>query len=152
MIYYTIYTSTPRDEMTEEILDSITEVSMQHNIEKGITGMLLGIENKYLQYLEGDEAEVSALFRRIKQDPRHQDVTQWISGMTDKRIFTYWSMGSWMLPNEDLENLEALGDLNRFLKDPYHDDFQSRKFLVMMENLLKIWIAHEAERVKKLSE
>ncbi len=150
MNFYTIYTSTPRDELTINILDEITKTSMSNNFKLGITGMLLAIENKYLQYLEGDEKDVVHLFEKIKQDPRHHKVTQWIKGYSNERVFSDWSMGSWMLKNEDMENLSALADLKSFLNDPMNTQLQSKKFINMMHGLLITWIAHEPERMKKL--
>ncbi len=112
--------------------------------------MLLGIENKYLQYLEGGEKEVTLLMENIKKDPRHQMVTVWIQGFTEERVFSDWSMGSWMMSNEELGKLSALDDLKNFLRDPMNNEHQSKKFIAMMNGLLKTWIAHEPERVKKL--
>ena len=71
MVFYLIYTSTPRSPISREVLEEITAVSNKNNRRRGITGMLLGIENKFLQYLEGDEEEVMKLFEKIKSDPRH---------------------------------------------------------------------------------
>ncbi|WP_420576531.1 BLUF domain-containing protein [Ekhidna sp.] len=152
MIFYTIYTSAPRDEMSREILDQISKESQSNNSNDGITGILLGIENKYLQYLEGDEKEVSALFEKIKKDPRHQNVTQWIKGYSNERVFSDWSMGSWMLSSKELAELNALDDLREFLDDPLNSELQSKKFIAMMQSLLKTWIAHEPERMKKMKD
>lgn len=138
--------------MTSEILEEITSISQKHNTAKGITGMLLGIENKYLQYLEGDEKEVRELMENIKKDPRHKMVTQWVQGFTKNRVFSEWSMGSWMLSNEELEKLPALADLRAFLRDPANNELPSKKFIALMNGLLKTWIAHEPERVNKMKQ
>ena len=114
--------------------------------------MLLGIENKFLQYLEGDEEEVMKLFEKIKSDPRHKDITVWIKGYGSDMVFQDWSMGSWLLTNEELERLSALEDLKSFLQDPVNEELQSKKFIGMMNSLLKTWIAHEPERVKIMSQ
>ncbi len=153
MIYYTIYTSTPRGEVTLDILNEIAQASHSYNSEYGITGMLLGIENKYLQYLEGDEKAVNELFPKIKQDPRHHQVSQWVKGFGGQRIFSEWSMGSWMLTNDQLKSLSALDDLASFLEAPsvVNGEVHSKKFMTMMHGLLKTWLAHEPERMKKLN-
>ncbi|WP_436514540.1 BLUF domain-containing protein [Ekhidna sp. To15] len=150
MTYYTIYTSTPREKVTMETLREITQASQKNNPEKEITGILLGIENKFLQYLEGPEENVNALYEKIWKDPRHQNVTQWIKGYSNDRVFKDWSMGSWMLTNDELKNLPALSDLKNFLDDPINSELQSKKFIAMMNDLLKTWIAHEPERIKKM--
>lgn len=152
MIFYTIYTSTPRIPMTKELLDQITATAIRNNKQKNITGMLLGIEGKYLQYLEGTEKNVVELFDKIKLDGRHHQVNQWVKGFTDKRIFSDWSMGSWMLNNEELMRLGSLKDLQSFLKSPESSSTPSGRFIQMMHDLLKTWIDHEPERVMRLKE
>lgn len=152
MTYYTIYTSTPREKITIETLRDITHVSQKNNPARGITGILLGIENKFLQYLEGPEENVNELFDKIWKDPRHKNVTQWIKGYSNDRVFTDWSMGSWMLTNDELKELPALADLKKFLDDPINSELQSKKFITMMNDLLKTWIAHEPERLKKMKD
>ncbi|MEQ8907024.1 BLUF domain-containing protein [Ekhidna sp.] len=145
MIYYIIYTSKPTGEITPETLKDITSVSEKNNPGKKITGMLLGVENKYLQYLEGPEENVNELFQKIWKDPRHQNVTQWIKGYSKERVFGRWSMGSWMLSYSELKKMPALADLKKFLDDPLNNDLQSKKFMSMMHDLLKMWIEEEAE-------
>lgn len=150
MTFYTIYTSTPTDQVTFKTLKEITDASQRNNPEKGITGILLSIENKYLQYLEGPEEEVNKLFEKIWKDPRHKNVTKWVNGFSNERVFKDWSMGSWMLTNKELTQLPALADLKNFLDDPINSELQSKKFISMMNDLLKTWIVHEPERLKKL--
>ncbi|WP_462253696.1 BLUF domain-containing protein [Ekhidna sp.] len=150
MTYYTIYTSTPKEKMTIEMLRDITLSSQKNNPANGVTGILLGIENKFLQYLEGPEESVVALFGKIWKDPRHHQVTQWVKGFSKDRIFENWSMGSWMLTNDELKQIPALSDLKNFLDDPLNSELKSAKFMTMMNDLLKTWIAHEPERLKKM--
>lgn len=152
MTFYTIYTSTPRDKMTMEMLMDITRVSQKNNALKDITGILLGIENKFMQYLEGPEDHVNELFETIWKDPRHRNVTQWIKGYSNDRVFKDWSMGSWMLSNEELKKISALRDLKAFLDDPINSELQTKKFIKMMNDLLKTWIEHEPERLKKMKD
>ncbi|WP_421763708.1 BLUF domain-containing protein [Ekhidna sp.] len=152
MVFYLIYTSKPRVPMTPEVVEDITKASIRNNLRDDITGMLLAIEGHYLQFLEGNEKKVLALLEIIKSDVRHKDLIVWVMGFQEKRIFTEWSMGSWMLSNDELTKLSALDDISGFIKNPQNADMQSIKFLSMMNSLLKTWIAHEPERSKKLRE
>jgi len=152
MIYFTVYTSRPRMPMTKDVLDEITSKSIKNNKKIGITGMLLGIENRYLQYLEGDEEEVKILLQKIKKDGRHYEVTQWVSGFSENRIFRDWSMGSWLMSNKQLEGLSAIKDIYVFLSNPESQVNSSKKFIMMMDGLLKTWIEHEPERVERLKQ
>lgn len=135
--------------MTLESLQKISQTSQENNPKSGITGMLLGIENKYLQYLEGDEEEVEQLFSKIKNDPRHTEVRQWIKGFSEERIFSEWSMASWLLSNEELDKLDSLKELKEFVEAPENGELQSKRFLGMMHGLLTTWVHHEDERLRK---
>jgi len=150
MIYYTIYTSIPEGEVTEQVVNEITEESISWNNSHGITGMLLCLENRYFQFLEGDENDVTEVFDMIKSDPRHHDVTIRIKGFSNDRVFSDWSMGSWMLSNEELHTLPVFNDLRNYLEDPVNNVLPSKRFVSMMDNILQTWIAHEPERAKRL--
>ena len=102
--------------------------------------MLLAIENKYLQYLEGNESDVLALFDRIKLDPRHHKVNRWIQGNTKKRIFSEWSMASWMLSKEELNSLTAIKDIDKFLSSSGSKRISSVKFIEMMRAVFNTWV------------
>lgn len=138
--------------MTSDVLDEITQKSILNNQKVGITGMLLGIENRYLQYLEGEESEVRNLLQTIKKDGRHYEITQWVSGVSEERIFSDWSMGSWLMSNAELEKLSALEEIRAFLKSPESQSNSSKKFITMMDGLLKTWIEHEPERAVRLKQ
>lgn len=151
MIYYTIYTSTPTDDISKEVVDTITNESIRWNKNHGITGILLCMEDRYFQFLEGEEQDVVEVFDMIKGDKRHKEVTQRIKGFADERVFSDWSMGSWMLSNDDINNLTAIKDLSEYLNDPNKFNLQS-KFVSMMKNILETWLAHEPERAKRLKQ
>ncbi|WP_425389550.1 BLUF domain-containing protein [Ekhidna sp.] len=150
MNFYLIYTSKPRVPMTLEVVEEITQTSIRNNKQNGITGMLLAIEGHYLQFLEGKEKDVLDLLNKIKADARHKELVVWVKGYREERVFEQWSMGSWMLSNEALKKTEGLEDLRNFIRNPANADVPAKKFIVMMNGLLKTWIAHEPERVKKL--
>jgi len=150
MIFYKIYTSIPTVTPTRDIIDKITEESIVWNSAHGITGILLCLEDRYFQFLEGEEEQVLNIFNKIKTDPRHKELYVRIKGFEKERIFREWSMGSWMLNNEELNSLSALGDLNAYMKDSGSTVYSPKKFVSMMQNILDTWIAHEPERSKRL--
>lgn len=147
MVFYLVYTSLPRAEMTPEILSEISAISIENNKENNITGMLLGIENRYLQYLEGDQSAVLKLYNKIKLDGRHHSVTEWISGKAEKRIFGEWSMASWMLSSNELKSHPGLSDINTFLSSTANKNISSERFIEMMKNLLESWISYQEEKL-----
>ncbi|WP_420576530.1 BLUF domain-containing protein [Ekhidna sp.] len=145
MIYYLIYTSQPTIPMTEEVLEDITQISIRNNEKTGITGLLLGIENKYMQYLEGGQQEVDKLYETLKKDTRHRELVRWVTGYIEERVFSDWAMASWMLSKEKLESLSALSDLKKFLQDPKQNKIQPKRFIALMNGLLKTWIADQSD-------
>ena len=150
MIFYKIYTSTPTNSSRKEVIDQITEESIKWNSKHGITGMLLCLEDRYFQFLEGKEEDVDEVFNKIKADSRHTEVYVRIKGYENERIFKEWSMGSWMLNNEELNSLSALQDLKVYMEDTSNQAMSPKKFVTMMQNILDTWIAHEPERSKRL--
>ena len=87
-----VYTSHP-DKITESELNSILHQSRISNAEKGITGVLLRIENLFLQILEGEEEVVIDLFSKIKNDKRHKHCIMFSKLPVKTRQFRFWAMG-----------------------------------------------------------
>ena len=146
MPFYLVYTSLPRKEMSRDVLEEITQSSLKNNRANAISGILLGIESRYLQYLEGEKEKVLDLFHKIKMDGRHHGVTKWVEGTTDSRVFGDWSMASWMLSSTELSKLPAVQEMNAFLKKAKDNAASSAKFIEMMKNLLDSWIDHQNEK------
>jgi hypothetical protein len=57
------------------------------NKRAGITGALLLTDHRFVQTLEGDEAAVRALYARIEQDPRHDEVVLLETAEESARVF-----------------------------------------------------------------
>ncbi|RYF57309.1 MAG: BLUF domain-containing protein [Comamonadaceae bacterium] len=58
----------------------------------GITGGLAVLDEVFLQYLEGEDEQVDALFARISNDHRHRDVKVLERRAIARRMFGNWSM------------------------------------------------------------
>ena len=87
-----IYVSKEAYPLKQSDLDDILELSSKNNKEKEITGMLLYIEGRFFQVLEGEKETIEELYNYITIDPRHKDVTLIATGRHEKRIFNKWSM------------------------------------------------------------
>lgn len=72
---------------------AILASARRYNPEHGITGALFCDGSNYLQVLEGEAAVVDALFLRINDDPRHDDVMLLVRERITQRIFGDWAMG-----------------------------------------------------------
>jgi hypothetical protein len=80
----------PADIETE--IRKILASARRHNRERQITGALLFSDGCFAQVLEGELAEVEAIFETIQCDPRHSDVTVLHVHSIEARSFGSWSM------------------------------------------------------------
>ena len=63
-----------------------------NNARDDITGALVCRHDLYLQWIEGPEAAIDALYAKIAVDDRHSDVTLLLSDTVEARMFPEWSM------------------------------------------------------------
>ena len=89
-----IYISTAREPITTAMCDDILAVSRRNNRQKGITGLLVAGRKRFLQALEGPEAEVRTTYQRIAADPRHFACVLLSEAHVEQRQFGAWDMAS----------------------------------------------------------
>ncbi len=87
------YISSARRSMNDVQLTELLTTSRANNAELSITGLLLYVNEAFIQTLEGDSVAVHEVMRRIAADPRHFDVDVTLEEEIDARSFTDWSMG-----------------------------------------------------------
>ncbi|MEX0877071.1 MAG: BLUF domain-containing protein [Phycisphaerales bacterium] len=92
-LYTIIYISTPTERFKQEDLEDIAATAQKFNREKTITGLLLYSGDHFMQVLEGDYADLTALFANIEKDPRHHHIEVLMGAPTPSRQFPAWSMG-----------------------------------------------------------
>lgn len=129
-----LYISSAVKPMTDEELLQILNVARRNNAKRGISGMLLYCGDSFIQVLEGEEQELESLFKTIKKDPRHANVTILEKKQITERKFSEWSMGFKKLSDADLSNIEGL---NRF----FDNDMQAEYFL-HEQNILALLMQH----------
>jgi len=93
MLVRLMYASRAAAPVKPETLNAILKKSTTSNPSVGVTGVLCFSGDIYLQVLEGGRAQVSALYNRIAQDPRHHDVVLLSYDEIDERSFAGWAMG-----------------------------------------------------------
>jgi len=101
MLYHLIYVSKAVKPLSGEALNHLLLQSRRWNESVGITGMLLYIERhmmsqvtgRFMQVIEGNEADIKSLFEKIKVDPRHHQITVLQQGNIGLRSFDNWLMG-----------------------------------------------------------
>lgn len=115
---FLIYVSIATHPFTETELIELLEKSRENNAAVGVTGMLLYKDGKFMQMLEGDEAEITRVFEKISRDPRHRDVITLLRG-EDERSFSEWLMG---FSNLDTATGEAIPGYSEYLSTPLTAD------------------------------
>ena len=95
-IYTLSYTSKNLiEDLTTDSLgavNSLLEVARSRNAAGGVTGALMFNEGRFTQILEGSEAAVSAIFKSIREDTRHTDVSVIATQTIENRRFQIWAM------------------------------------------------------------
>ena len=118
-LIHLVYVSAATRHVPREELLAILEVARRKNLELGVTGILLYVDETFFQVLEGTEEAVVGLYDHIALDSRHERVLKLIIEPIEARAFPDWSMGYAALSRSDLESIPGLNDF-----------FQSRETLI----------------------
>lgn len=105
--------------MSQDDLKDILQDSRESNISKDVTGMLLYIEGRFFQVLEGEKEGIDELYEHISRDERHRDVNIITRGYTKRRIFKDWSMRYSSISSKEftrLSGIKRFSDLLRIKK------------------------------------
>ena len=124
-----IYVSQRKPALTMKVLEEIVARSAANNAGRGISGALLCCGHHLMQVLEGELADIAALFERIRLDERHGDVCHLISKNVAKRMFPEWSMTLADITAQthiDRERLVRLIDEVRTARDTGHHSVEAR--------------------------
>lgn len=134
-MYHLVYTSHAVNQLSEQELLQLLKQSRDFNKSKSITGMLLYLQGKFIQVLEGDEMEVKKLYAGIVADPRHTRVNLIEEGHSPVRIFKDWSMGFKRLTPHDAHEL-GFRDIDKFFheKEKHQDTSLLMVFLRLFYN------------------
>ena len=111
-----IYVSTSKKLLSNEELLEILKVSRENNGSEEVTGLLLYKGGNFMQVLEGDEAVVTALYEKIKKDPRHKDVAVISREEIQVRQFPAWQMAFQNLDDPAIKNEPGY---SQFLQDEF---------------------------------
>lgn len=88
-----VYASTAASDFDDAALAALLQQARRANAARGITGVLLYRGGRFVQFLEGPEHEVRAVFETIAADPRHTGVRTLDEGRPAARQFAEWTMG-----------------------------------------------------------
>lgn len=130
-MYHLIYTSYAIEPFDEPKLIELLKKARENNRLLDITGMLLYVNGKFMQVLEGKRQTVKDLYSHISNDVRHKRVTTLLEGESPNRIFDRWSMGFKKLSDDDFKNLSGFEDT---------DEFFLRQHLTEDSNLVMVFL------------
>lgn len=105
-LYQLVYLSQRSPECSNHALKEMLIHAREHNAEHNITGILMHSDSYFFQYIEGEQSEVLALYKKIKADTRHSDVVTISSGNIEHRAFSNWYMRSEALTEESVAKLK----------------------------------------------
>lgn len=88
-----LYLSAATHRLDEDDLDEILYCARRNNTANGITGILLCMDDAFLQVLEGEPEKVEATLARISLDARHEAMRVLLREPCTTRRFPGWSMG-----------------------------------------------------------
>ncbi|CAN7477691.1 MULTISPECIES: BLUF domain-containing protein [Microbacterium] len=88
-----VYTSTASQPLRATALEHLLTVCRRLNLRRGITGMLLHREGRFIQVLEGNPDTVARVLESIRGDSRHHDLRVLLEEPIRERRFADWTMG-----------------------------------------------------------
>jgi hypothetical protein len=117
MLAGVIYQSSAVVPFGERELDELEQFAATHNAVHGISGYLFFERGKFIQYFEGEQADVDQLLENIRRDTRHEIGLVFFDHDLEERRFPTWQMkhitADQLIPLEHLlaQHLEWLGTL-----------------------------------------
>ena len=139
MLINLIYHSLAVDHITEQDIKDILEEARAFNKEHNITGLLLFHEGEFVQILEGEEKDVTGIFAKIKEDPRHRLVRLLETSPIKERTFPNWLMAFKPLSDQNLIDVSAHLNLTEFnrLSRIQQDTSLANKLLRIIGDMLQ---------------
>lgn len=113
-LHHIIYVSKGID-ITEKKLNDILATSRSFNTSKNITGMLLYIDGKFFQVLEGKKEDIEDLYANIRLDKRHEQVTTVSDHPIAFRTFKGWSMRYNAISEKEFYDLSGISSWQTLL-------------------------------------
>ena len=113
-LYHLIYQSQAIAPFTDAELAALLLQARARNRQVHVTGLLLHApDGRFLQILEGEEADVRELYyAHILSDPRHYQCQVLGEGSCAEYSFADWNMGFRLASAADLHDLLQSGSLN----------------------------------------
>jgi len=92
-VFHIIFVSTATTRLPELALFELLYVTRARNERRGLTGLLLYSDERFMEVLEGPESDVREVFESILRDPRHKNVDLLRFEWLEQCHFLDWRMG-----------------------------------------------------------
>lgn len=113
-MFHLVYTSQSIAPFSHKELLELLGKSWHNNKKLKITGLLIYLNQRFIQVLEGEMEPVNNLYAIIQQDKRHTKVTTVIEGNTQDRLFKDWWMGFKNLSQTEFTDLSGFQNIDDF--------------------------------------
>ncbi|MEO0531704.1 MAG: BLUF domain-containing protein [Planctomycetota bacterium] len=87
-----LYVSQATRPFSGPALSDLCLKAQQNNAELGLSGALVYLDGRFVQYIEGPPAEVARLYERVEEDDRHTIIRCIKREPQSERLFSNWSM------------------------------------------------------------
>lgn len=106
------YISSQSRTMSKKSIEDFLFQVREKNKHLAITGILLLIQGKFVQYIEGPAEEIDKVYDSISKDKRHTEMILLDSGSLEKRQFTDWSMAYKEVSDKQIKEIVGQDNLN----------------------------------------
>jgi Sensors of blue-light using FAD len=87
-----VYRSRATQAMSHADFATLTQRARRRNTQLGISGLLVVDGDRFVQWIEGPDDAVQAVWRSIQRDARHQQIERMAVPPGDERLFARWRM------------------------------------------------------------
>lgn len=98
--------------LTNKDIENMLFQIREKNKRLAITGILLLIQGKFVQYIEGQATEIDKVYESIKKDSRHNELVLLDCGELESRQFKDWSMAYKKVGDEEIKDILGHSSLN----------------------------------------
>ena len=152
-MFQLVYVSKAAKSFGKSELTKLLRQANANNKKAGISGILVYKDDQFIQVLEGEEADIRDLFEKIRQDPRHTEISILAQGYIPQPEFPDWAMGFRDISQDDL--LGLYGNKKSLGKSINIESFRTQpdtcvKMLRFVRELQLVQVASEASHTPDL--
>ncbi len=111
MIRQLCYISKATGQFEKSDLMELLAKARAANSVKDVTGFLVFDGDHFFQLLEGEDSAVEFIFKKIKNDPRHSNITLLMDSEAQDRLLADWSMQFFLPADFELEDRLSILDV-----------------------------------------